>query len=130
MKDGTERLTQKPAELTGGLVSEPEDEKREILLEFLEVLDHFESAFLHIGKGPDAVIQELETVRMKLTEVLELNGVVPFDSEGQRFDPATHEAIGEIQAGGNEAGIVFAESRRGYVLNGELLRPARVFVLG
>ena len=103
--------------------------KREVLLALLEVMDDFDRALLHVGEASDAVANGLRLIRQRFNDVLHSNGVTPFDSEGQPFDPIVHEAITMIDSDGHESGTVYAEDRRGYFINGELLRPARVAVL-
>ncbi len=105
--------------------------KREVLLALLEVLDDFDRALLHmhIGETADPVAQGLKLIHQRFKDVLHANGVTSFDSEGERFDPTVHEAIAVIEGRGQESGTIFAEERRGYLINGELLRPARVAVL-
>jgi molecular chaperone GrpE (heat shock protein) len=76
--------------------------------------------------------EELDTLRLirqRFSDVLHSNGVTPFDSEGKPFDPTVHEAMAVIDSDGDESGSVYAEHRRGYFINGELLRPAHVAVL-
>lgn len=103
--------------------------KREILLALLDVMDDFDRALLHVGTAPDAVADGLKLIRQRFSDVLHSNGVTPFDSEGQPFDPAVHEAMTMIDSDGGESGTVYAEARRGYFMNGKLLRPALVAVL-
>ena len=104
--------------------------KREVLLAFLDVMDDFDRALLHVGEASDAVVEGLRLIRQRFNDVLISNGVTAFDSEGQPFDPMVHEAISVIDGDdGSESGTVYAEERRGYLMNGELLRPARVVVL-
>lgn len=103
--------------------------KREVLLALLDVVDDFDRALLHVGGAPDAVADGLRLVRQRFSDVLHSNGVTPFDSEGTLFDPTVHEAMTMIDGDGDESGTVYAEERRGYFMNGELLRPARVAVL-
>ena len=104
--------------------------KREVLLAFLDVMDDFDRALLHLGVASDAVVEGLRLIRQRFNDVLLSNGVTAFDSEGQPFDPMIHEAISVIDADdGGESGTVYAEERRGYLLDGKLLRPARVVVL-
>ena len=103
--------------------------KREILLAVLDVMDDFDRALLHVGTAPDAVADGLKLIRQRLRDVLHSNGVTPFDSEGQTFDPTIHEAMTMIDSDGAESGTVYAEARRGYFMNGRLLRPALVVVL-
>ena len=104
--------------------------KREVLLAFLDVMDDFDRALLHLGDASDAIVEGLRLIHQRFNDVLISNGVTVFDSEGQPFDPMVHEAISVIDADdGRESGTVYAEERRGYLMNGELLRPARVVVL-
>lgn len=104
--------------------------KREVLLAFLDVMDDFDRALLHVGEASDAVVEGLRLIRQRFNDVLISNGVTAFDSEGLSFDPMIHEAMSVIDADeGRESGTVYAEERRGYFMNGELLRPARVVVL-
>ena len=103
--------------------------KREVLLALLDVMDDFDRALLHIDEAPGAVADGLRLIRQRLSDVLHSNGVAPFDSEGEPFDPTVHEAMTVIDSDGEESGTVYTEHRRGYFINGELLRPARVAVL-
>ncbi|HSE24247.1 MAG TPA: nucleotide exchange factor GrpE [Pyrinomonadaceae bacterium] len=103
--------------------------KRKVLLALIEVMDDFDRALLHVGEASDAVSNGLRLIRQRFSDVLHSNGVTPFDSEGQPFDPTLHEAMTMIDNDGDKSGTVYAEDRRGYFMNGELLRPARVAVL-
>jgi len=103
--------------------------KREVLLALLDVMDDFDRALLHVGEASDAVSNGLRLIRQRFSDVLHSNGVTPFDSEGKPFDPTVHEAMTVIDSDGEESGTVYTEHRRGYFINGELLRPARVAVL-
>ena len=47
---------------------------------------------------------------------------------GQPFDPERHEAIARVPAAGRPDMSVVAETARGYLLNGRVLRPAMVTV--
>ena len=103
--------------------------QRKVLLALLDVMDDFDRALLHVGTAPDAVADGLKLIRQQLSDVLHSNGVTSFDCEGQQFDPTIHEAMTVIDSDGGEAGTVYAEARRGYFMNGRLLRPALVAVL-
>jgi molecular chaperone GrpE len=52
----------------------------------------------------------------------------PIEAVGQPFDPTVHEAVGTILGDPADAGLIARETRRGWRLGGELLRPARVVV--
>ena len=103
--------------------------KREVLLALLELMDDFDRALFQIDNTSDAVGEGLRLIRGRFNEVLRSNGVAAFESQGQPFDPMVHEAISVIDTDdASESDKVFAEERRGYLMNGQLLRPARVTV--
>ena len=106
-----------------------ESGKREVLLALLEVMDDFDRALLHIGERSDAVVDGLRLIHQRFNKVLEEHGVAAFESEGKMFDPAIHEAMTMIDGNGEQSGTVYSEYRRGYFMNGKLLRPARVAVM-
>ena len=64
--------------------------KREVVLAFLDVMDDFDRALLHVGEVSDAVVEGLRLIRQRFNDVLISNGVTAFDSEGQSFDPMIH----------------------------------------
>lgn len=103
--------------------------KREVLLALLDIKDDFDRALLHIGETSDAVADGLRLIHQRFNDVLAAEGVTPFESEGQPFDPAIHEAMSVIDGDEEQSGTVYSEFQRGYLLNGKLLRPARVAVL-
>ena len=63
---------------------------------------------------------------------LEAMGVRPIEAVGKTFDPRLHEAVGVVPAddSGPARGTVIAEVLRGYRLNDDVLRPAKVTVAG
>ena len=104
--------------------------KREILLALLDVMDDFDRALLQIESTSDSVSEGLRLMRERFNEVLSSNGVIAFESQGHPFDPMVHEAMSVIDTNDeSESDIVYAEEQRGYLMNGNLLRPARVSVL-
>jgi molecular chaperone GrpE len=103
--------------------------RREVLLALLDIMDDFDRALLHLGEAPDEVVHGLGLIHQRFSDVLHANAVTPFDSEGEPFDPTVHEAMTMIDSDGEGSGTVYTEHRRGYFINGELLRPARVGVL-
>jgi molecular chaperone GrpE (heat shock protein) len=85
-------------------------------------------ALAHVGDAPGAVADGLRLIHQRLNNVLESNGVTTFQSKGQQFDPIVHEAMSVVESDEYESGTVYEESLRGYLWNGELLRPAGVIV--
>ena len=104
-------------------------DKRELLLVLLDLADNFERALAHINDSPESVVAGLHTIQRRLASVLKAQGVAPFESVGQPFDPAVHEAVGTVQSDEQEAGTVLDELSRGYHWGDEVLRPARVRVV-
>ena len=74
-----------------------------------------------LTKGVSLVLEELR-------EKLKGAGVEAFDPTGERFDPSLHEALSTQAKEGAEAGMVIETVEKGYRLNGQVLRPARVVV--
>src|ERR1044072_5549357 len=103
--------------------------KRKVLLALLDVMDDFDRALLHIGDRSDPVADGLRLMHQRLNKVLETHGVTAFESEGAVFDPEIHEAMTVIDGNGERSGTVYSEHQRGYLIDGKLLRPARVAVL-
>ena len=100
-----------------------------MLLALLDVMDDFDRALLHIGETSDGVAAGLRLIHQRFNNLLEAHGVTAFQSEGEMFDPRVHEAITAIDGDGEQSGTVYSEYRRGYLMNGNLLRPARVAVM-
>ena len=65
----------------------------------------------------------------ELRTALERAGVESYDPTGERFDPAEHEAL-SVRSGadGVEPGVVIETLEKGYRLDGQVLRAARVVV--
>jgi molecular chaperone GrpE len=102
--------------------------KREVLLSLLEVLDGFDRAFRQVRNEPASVSEGLQAIHRKLLNVLEAQGVTPFESLNETFDPELHEAIGSVQSDKHATDTVMDEVQRGYRWGDEVLRPARVRV--
>jgi len=108
-----------------------ERSRRDILSEFLEVLDNLDRAVdsAHTGASPEALVQGIEMVRRQFHAKLESLGVRKIEVEGQRFDPALHEAISSVPAASpDQDGLVVGTVRSGYRIGDEVLRPAAVAV--
>jgi len=76
-----------------------------------------------------AVINGMQLVEKKLFKSLSGHGFEVIDPTGHPFDPASHEAVSTAPASQpEEDGIVAVCFQVGYVINGHVLRPARVVV--
>lgn len=63
-----------------------------------------------------------------LSGVLDKFGVQTINPEGEKFNPEFHEALAMQPVNTQEAGTVLFVQQKGYLLNGRLLRPARVII--
>jgi len=114
--------------------------KAELARELLPVIDNLERA---LGAGEvdagardsatrlrehEALVKGVAMVRDELHGRLEGAGVESFDPTGERFDPQFHEALSTQPAEGTEAGVVLETVEKGYRLDGQVLRAARVVV--
>lgn len=102
--------------------------KREIILGLLDVMDGFDFAWQHMSDAPSSLFEGIQAIYRKLERLLEAQGVTSFDSRGQPFDPAIHEAIASVKTDAYKPGTVVDQVQRGYRWDNELLRPARVRV--
>jgi molecular chaperone GrpE len=104
--------------------------KAELARELLPVIDNLERA-LQSGAEPaahEALTRGVELVLEELRAKLAGAGVQAFDPKGEKFDPQLHEALSTQPDEGTESGIVLETLEKGYRLNGQVLRPARVVV--
>lgn len=75
------------------------------------------------------IVTGIEMVRDQFLETLKQNGLEPVESIGKSFDPNFHEALAQQPAEGKEDMEIIAEYEKGYILNGRLLRAAKVVVV-
>ncbi len=77
----------------------------------------------------EALARGVALVYNELRSALERAGVETYDPTGETFDPNTCEALATRPAGdGVEPGVVIETLERGYRLDGQVLRAARVVV--
>jgi molecular chaperone GrpE len=104
--------------------------KAELARQLLPALDNLERA-LRAGEGPsahEALVEGVAMVRDELHSRLEGAGVEAFDPTGERFDPQLHEALSTKPGEGTESGVILETVEKGYRLNGQVLRAAKVVV--
>jgi len=101
--------------------------KAELAREIVPVLDNLDRA-LNAAEGDEALAKGVALVRDELRAILERAGVEAYDPAGERFDPSWHEAISTRTEEGTPAGTVLETLDRGYRLDGQVLRAARVVV--
>jgi molecular chaperone GrpE len=101
----------------------------DLMRDIVPVLDDLDRAIAAAADSPDSALRSgVELIQRQLIDALRRRGAEPFESVGQDFDPAWHEALASEPANGRRDGEVVAEIRRGYRLGSRLLRPALVKV--
>jgi molecular chaperone GrpE len=96
--------------------------------ELLPVIDNLERALESAPADGDPLAKGVALVLDGLRAKLRDAGVEAYEPTGERFDPSLHEALSTQTSEGSEAGIVLETVEKGYRLNGQVLRPARVVV--
>lgn len=109
-----------------------EQDKEALLRDFLPIVDNLERALAHAnGSAAEAAMRQgLELTYKLFRETLAQHSVRPIAAEGQPFDPNLHEAAATVFQPGIPAGTILRVEETGYMLDGKLLRPARVLVAG
>ena len=107
-----------------------ESAQAEVITEILTIQDNFERAiqvendtadFADFKKG-------VELIFSQLADLLKKNGVEPFESVGEKFDPNYHEALMTVESDDKEEGTVVEEFTKGYKFKDRILRHAKVSV--
>ncbi len=95
-----------------------------LVQELLPVLDNLDRA---LEAGGD-IREGVQATRDQLADVLGDEGLLPVASDGQPFDPNVHEAVMSQVSEEHEEGTIIQTFQRGYLLNGKLIRTAKVVV--
>ena len=96
----------------------------ELMRELLGVLDSFDLALRNSGGD----MRGFELIYKQLHDTLTRFGLKAVEAGGQTFDPNLHQAVATQPTDEVEENTITEEMRRGYLLNGRLLRPAMVTV--
>ena len=108
-------------------------EVRRVLASFLDVIDNLDRAVaVQPPDGADwegSVLQGVGLVREQFLAALERHGVTRFDAAREPFDPTRHDALSTVPvADGGQDNVVVEVVKPGYLIDGEVLRPASVAV--
>lgn len=103
----------------------------EVFKMLLPVVDDFERSIKATENMTDgkAVMEGVKLIHHKLQGILKQAGVEALESKGKDFDAETMEAITNIPAPSPDLkGKVVDEVEKGYLLNGKVIRYAKVVV--
>lgn len=116
----------------------------ELLSAMLPALDHIDSALASLEKTvaapapaegeeakpaePNPYIEGFKLIQNELLRGLDKFGLKPVESLGKPFDVEYHEALSKMPTDSVPPEHVLFEVRKGYTLNGKVLRAAQVIV--
>lgn len=91
-----------------------------LILKLLNVLHHLEEALIHLKD------QGLQMVVNEFKQILKDEGVEEIGCQGEQFNPQLMEAVESVA--GEEENRVVEVIKKGYLLKGKVLIPAKVKV--
>ena len=102
----------------------------DLILKALPILDNF---YLVEKKLPENLrdnedVKGIFQIKTQLQDFLKNQRVEEIKSVGEKFDPNFHEVVGAEELKDKEPGVIIEETQKGYILNGRVLRPAKVKV--
>jgi molecular chaperone GrpE len=104
---------------------------QDVFVAILPVIDDFERAIKSNETLEDinAIKEGLKLIHHKFSATLSKKGLEPMESIGKEFNADLHEAITNIPAPSEDMkGKVLDEVEKGYLLNGKVIRYAKVVV--
>ena len=104
---------------------------KEVIEGLLPVLDDFDRGLQAFREQnvDEETVHGIELIRDKLFNYLKTKGLEPMNSNGKEFDTDYHDAITQIPAPSEDLkGKVVDVVEKGYLLNGTIIRHAKVIV--
>jgi len=98
------------------------------LLPSLDALQQAVTAASGNSLLPDETAVGLRMLQKQLTEILQSEGLEEIAAVGKQMDPELHEVVGYVESDEKPENIVVDEIRKGYTLNGKVIRPSLVVV--
>ena len=97
-----------------------------LMRQIAQVMHYFDQAFKGVSEEEQQSnwFKGVKMANLQLQQVLQSEGLEEIKADGQ-FDPTLHEAV-DTRDG--EDGKILEVVEKGYMLNGKILKPARVIV--
>ncbi len=97
-------------------------EKEKMLMKFIDIYENLQSAYSSIkDEGLGIVVSQFR-------KALQDEGVEEIEAVGKKFDYNLHHAVATEESDEHEDGTVVKEVRKGYTINGKVVRPSYVVV--
>ena len=100
----------------------------EAVKDMLPTVDNLVLALDQAKDKEDPFVKGVQLAYDGFLKALKDHGAEPFDSVGETLDPNRHEAIATLPSETVEEGKISTEVKKGWMLNGRLLRAAQVVV--
>ena len=103
----------------------------ELMRELLNAMDSFDLAIHNASSDSaagDTMLRGLDLIYKQFQDTLARFGLKAIEARGQTFDPNLHQAVSTVPTDDVAENTVVDELRKGYMLNGRLLRPVMVSV--
>lgn len=102
---------------------------KEVIISLLPVIDDFERAIKVDTQDFEGYKEGIKLIYHKFNATLESKGLKAIQSIGNPFNVDVHEAITSIPAPSEDLkGKVVDEAEKGYMLNGQVVRFAKVII--
>ncbi|HNT36344.1 MAG TPA: nucleotide exchange factor GrpE [bacterium] len=112
------------------------DPREEVVLGVLPILDGFERFFSlvdeqHLAENETLTnwFKAIVALYRRTVKGLQKIGLEPIDTIGFSLDLERHEVVEVVPVSDQPTGTVVHEVEKGYILNGKMLRPAKVAVV-
>ena len=100
----------------------------ETVKDMLVTADNLALALGQAKEPEDPFVKGVQLAYESFLKALKDHGAEPFESVGEELDPNRHEAIATLPSDSMEEGKISTEVKKGWMLNGRLLRAAQVVV--
>lgn len=98
-----------------------EREKEKLILKFIDVYENMKMVCNEIShEGLNMVVKQFK-------KILDEEGVQEINAVGEKFDHNLHHAVA-TEKSDEEDGTIIEEIKKGYTLNGKVIRPSYVIV--
>jgi len=96
----------------------------------LDVVDNIDRATSLTKPTEDNkdLLQGVNMINKQLFEILERHGLKYIEAEGKKFNPHEHESVERIETKEYPHNTVIEEVQKGYIFNGNVIRPSKVKV--
>jgi molecular chaperone GrpE len=101
-----------------------------LLMDLLPVADNLERILRYAREIEDEELERgLKITLEAFQDAMAKHGVSKMEVRGKLFNPEYHEALGAVPSQRFEEGTVLEVEQTGYLLDGKVLRPAKVVIV-